>query len=315
MGSFKTGLNVKDSGQRLKTSALAADTGNCGVCRKHPNITAMAPIDIYFKNAAALPTMPELATRLMRSMERDDLGLGEMAELIGRDPSLSAMVLRLANSARYSPSQSVGSLRDASMMIGLQGLRDLALAACMSGMFPPKVTFDRARFWRHGVATAGHARALAPACRLDPDVAYLGGLVLRTGRILMLQVEPDAVASTDAEAVEPDSLMALERARLGCTHADISAGLAERWHFPVELRAALAAASNPLNATPFSRLGGVLRLASTLADAGERQLPELGTLKSVQGMLLARLDIDAEAVGPTLMSFELLTAGVDQMMA
>jgi HD-like signal output (HDOD) protein len=275
----------------------------------------MASTDHYFKNAAALPTMPELATRLMRSMERDDLGLGELAELIGRDPSLSVKVLRLANSARYSPSQTVGSLRDAATHIGLRGLRDLALAACMSGMFPPKVKFDRARFWRHGVATAGYARTLAPACGLDADVAYLGGLVLRTGRILMLQTDPEAVATTEIEATEPDSLMGLERARLGCTHADISAGLAERWHFPAELRLALAAASNPLKAAPFSRLGGVLRLASTLADAGERELPELATLKSLQSLLLARLEIDAEALGADLLPFEVLTIGVDQLLA
>jgi HD-like signal output (HDOD) protein len=275
----------------------------------------MAPIDHYFKNAAALPAMPELATRLMRSMQRDDMGLGEMADLIGRDPSLAAKVLRLANSVRYSPSQTVASLHDAALHIGLRGLRDLALAACMSGMFPAKVKFDRARFWRHGVATGGYARALAPACGLDPDVAYLGGLVLRTGRILMLQTDPDAVAATQADAIEPDTLMALEQARLGCTHADISAGLAERWHFPAELRLALAAASNPLKVAPFSKLGGVLRLASTLADAGERELPELATLQSLQGLLLARLEIDVEAVGAELLPFQALTVGVDQLLA
>jgi HD-like signal output (HDOD) protein len=274
----------------------------------------MESIAPYFQNAAALPVMPELLTRLLRSLSRDDLMLSELANLIGRDQSLSVKVLRLANSASFGPRQAVGSLRDASMLIGLRGMRDLALAASMSGMFSSQVKFDRKAFWRHSVATAGHARTVANVCGLDADVAYLGGLVLRIGRVLMLGVHPEAVAATEAEAVEPDTLMACERARLGCTHAQVSAGLAERWHFPEELILALGAAQAPLSTEPFSALGGVLRLASTLADAGERRLPELPTLQALHAPLLARLGIDETALGDALLPFDALTISVDQLL-
>jgi HD-like signal output (HDOD) protein len=274
----------------------------------------MQSIAPYFQNAAALPVMPELLTRLMRSLARDDLMLSELVNLIGRDQSLSVKVLRLANSASFGPRQTVGSLRDASMLIGLRGLRDLAMAASMSGMFSPQVKFDRRAFWRHSVATAGHARTLANACGLDGDVAYLGGLVLRIGRVLMLQVHPAAVAATEAEATEPDTLLARELAHLGCTHAQVSAGLAERWHFPPEMSQALAAARDPLSIEPFSALGGVLRLASTLADAGERRLPELPTLQALHAPLLARLGIDEAALADSLLPFDALTISVDQLL-
>ena len=275
----------------------------------------MTSIDKYFKNPAALPTMPELATRLLRSVERDDLSLGEITGLIGRDASLSAKVLRLANSVRYSPSQTVASLRDASMLIGLRGLRELALAAAMTGLFPRDARFDRERFWRHGVATAGYARTLAPACGLDPDIAYLGGLVLRTGRILMLLQEPAQVARTEQLALEPDSLLAQERLALGCTHAEVSAALGQRWKFPALLVQALAAAADPAAAQPFSPLGALLRMASTLADAGERQLPELPTLQALHGPLMQRLNLDLAAIDHEALSFDVLTVGVDQLLA
>jgi HD-like signal output (HDOD) protein len=274
----------------------------------------MLSSEVFFRNPTSLPTMPELALRLLRSMERDDLSLSEVANLISRDPSLAAKVLRLANSARFGTRQNVAGLREASMLLGLRNLRELALAACMSGLFPKHPRFDRARFWRHGVATAGHARTLAPACGLDPDVAYLAGLLLRTGRLLMLMEVPDLVVGSDALSVGPDTLIANERSLIGCAHPEVSAELARRWHFPDQLSAALAAAGDPLAAEPFSPLGAVLRLASTLSDAGERELPEPETLQQLHPALIERLGLDMAAVGPELLPFQALTIGVDQLL-
>jgi HD-like signal output (HDOD) protein len=258
--------------------------------------------------------MPELASRLLRSLARDDLSLAELAGLIARDPSLATKVLRLANSARFGTQREVASLRDAANLIGLRGLRDLTLAACLAGMFPPSTGFDRARFWRHGVATAGHARVLAPMAGIDPDEAYLAGLLLRTGRLLMLQVHPAQVARIDALADQPDSLIGHERALLSCSHAEVSAELARRWRFPSPLAQALAAAADPLAAQPFATMAGVVRLASTLADAGDLGLPELDTLLAVQPALVERLALDPTQLAETLLPYEVLTIGVDQLL-
>ena len=273
----------------------------------------MASIEPYFLNPTALPAMPELASRLLQGMERDDLTLATVAEWIGRDQSLASKVLRLANSARFGARQTVASLREASLLIGLRDLRNLTLAACMSTVFPKHAPFDRGRFWRHGVATAGHAQALAPLCDLDPDVAYLGGLILRTGRLLMLMTDPDAVARTEAAAVEPDSLIAQECALIGCPHTAVSAELARRWNFPSHLCGALAAAGDPL-AAPDLPLGAVLRMAATLADAGESRLPEVEVLCSLHPTLIGRLGLDLDRLGAELLPFDALTVGVDQLM-
>ena len=271
-------------------------------------------IDRFFANPTALPTMPELASRLLRSLARDDLSLAELASLIGRDASLAAKMLRLANSARFSPAQPISSLRDAAQLIGFRQLRDLALGACLAGMFPAQPGFDRARFWRHSLATAGHARVLSRLALLDDDAAFLAGLVLRTGRLLMLMREPAAVARTEALADAPDSLARHERALLGCDHAEVSAELARRWKFPPELCDALAAAHDPLAAQPFSTLGAVLRLAATLADCGDLSLPELPTLLALHGDLIERLKLDPASLANELLPFDALTLGADQLL-
>ena len=58
-------------------------------------------------------------------------------------------LLRLANSARYSPRQAIAIVKDTANSISLQTLRDLALAACVAGSFPATKGFDRLRIWRH----------------------------------------------------------------------------------------------------------------------------------------------------------------------
>ena len=274
----------------------------------------MPEIQRFFANTAALPSMPEVAHRLLRSFEKEDLAMGELADLIGQDQGLSVKLLRLANSARYSPRQAIATLKDAANSIGLQTLRDLALAACVAGSFPKTTGFDRLRFWRQCLATAGHARVLAQACDLDPDTAYLAGMLLRTGELLMLMTEPAALALAESRAKLPDSLMDHERAVMNCTHAEVTAELARRWRFPQALVDGLHAAGDPMAARPFSKLGAVLRMASVLADAGDQGLPPVATLMETQADLVNHLHLDLDWLAAHLQPYELLCSGVDQML-
>ena len=274
----------------------------------------MPDIQRFFANTAALPAMPEVAHRLLRTFEKENLAMGELADLIGQDQGLSVKLLRLANSARYSPRQAIATIKDAANSIGLQALRDLALAACVAGSFPATQGFDRLRFWRQCLATAGHARVLAQACDLDPDSAYLAGMLLRTGELLMLMTEPEGIALAESRAKLPDSLMDHEMAVMHCNHAEVTAELARRWRFPQVMVDGLQAAADPMAARPFSKLGAVLRIASVLADAGDRGLPPVATLVETQADLVAHLHLDLDWLAQHLLPYELLCSGVDQML-
>lgn len=274
----------------------------------------MPHLQQFFAQATALPTMPEVAHRLLRSFEREDLALGELAAMIGQDQSLSIKVLRLANSARYSPRQTIATLKDAAASIGLQNLRDLTMSACVAGAFPVVQGFDRLRFWRHCLATAGNARTLAQACDVDGDTAYLAGMLLRTGELLMLLSQPEAIALAQQRAVAPDSLLDHQRALLNCTHAEVTAELARRWKLPQTLVEGLRCTADPLAARPFSRLAGVLRLASVMSDAGDQGLPAIATLLAAQPVLVEHLHLDLDWLVDHLTPYATLTSGVDQLL-
>lgn len=272
--------------------------------------------DKYFANPAALPSMPEVAMRLLRSFENDNMSAQGLADLIAQDQSLSVKLLRVANSAHYSPSHRVATIKDAVITIGMDHLRDLALAASLVGTFPTSPGFDRLRFWRQCLATAAHARVLAQACDVDPDVAYLSGLVMRTGELLMLMNDPQEIAEAEARATQPDSLIEQEEAILHCNHLEVTAELARRWHFPIEIVTGLSAAVDPMAAHPFSRLGAVLRLASIMSDAGERGLAPLATLLELQPELMhhMHLDLDQEWLIAHMVNHDTLNQAVDALL-
>ena len=153
---------------------------------------------------------------------------------------------------------------------------------------------DRQRFWRHSVRTAGYARLLAKLLQGDADTAYLAGLMLRTGQLMMAMSEPDQVADVEAHAAEPGSRFSLETHRFGCTHADVTAALAAHWHFPADLVEAFKDANAPLEIRPFSMLAAILHLAEVLADACDQQSDRIAALELAVPELVEHLHMDLD---------------------
>ncbi|MDT7836501.1 HDOD domain-containing protein [Aquabacterium sp. OR-4] len=270
--------------------------------------------DPYLQQAAAMPAMPEVARKLLNSFDRDDLAIGELTRLIGQDQTLSAKVLRLANSARYAPTRTIAALPDAAACLGLRTLRDLTLSASMTGAFPALPGFDRLAFWRDNLANAAYAQGLAHALSVDADVAYLGGLMLRTGQVLMAMVSPGPMAEVARHTVELDSRIGFEQSIIGRAHPAVTAALARHWKFPESLALAFDAAADPLAARPFCRMGAVLRLACVVTESRDRGLSASEGLQTAQPALVEHLQLDLAWVETHLPSHALATAGADMMM-
>lgn len=273
-----------------------------------------AAAEKFFQQHSALPSMPEVASRLIRSFDDDNITLGAIAELIGKDATLAAKVLRLANSARYSPSRKIDHLQDAAAALGMETLRNLSLATCLCGAFPVIPGLDRTVFWRHSLATANYAGILSKQLRLDADTSYLAGLMLRTGQILMALQEPALVAEVEKNAAEPGSRFSLEQARFGCTHADVTAALAAHWRFPTHMVDALGNASAPLEVRPFSLMAAALHLAEVLADAAEHHDSPAKALGVAAPELVEHLHLDLDFLEAKVIAAGDVSSDVDQML-
>lgn len=274
----------------------------------------LAAAEKFFSNHNALPTMPEVASRLLRSFDDDRISLGAIADLVSKDASLAAKVLRLANSARYSPSHTISTLQDAAAALGMDSLRNLSLAACMCGAFPSVPGLDRTLFWRHSLATAGYARILGRMLQLDADTTYLAGLMMRTGQLMMALSDPGQVADVEKHAAEPGSRFSLEMHRFACTHADVTASLAQHWHFPPAMVEAFKDANAPMEIRPFSLMAAVLHMAEVLADAQQSHEDPVKSLQAAVPELVDHVHLDLDYLRAKLEAAGDLSSDADLLL-
>ncbi len=263
-----------------------------------PNLT-------MFFETVKLPTISEVAHALIATLDNDAASTKSVAAIIARDPALTAKLMRLANSARFGSSRNVSSLDDAIALAGMAHIRTLALAACFAESFPALPGLDTDEFWKSSMACAGYSKWLAGRIGIDGGEAWLAGMMLRLGELLIYQASPVAFAEIEQMPHLPGGRWEREQRLLGFSEGQITAELARRWNFPANIVQALENSSDPMAAHPFCQLAGITHLASLLADTPSDDPEILGTLPAD---VLAALQLSREALASRFPSHESFSA-------
>lgn len=229
----------------------------------------MANISALLKSAQ-LPVMPEVGLALIATLDDEDTPVSKIQSVIARDPVLTARLLALANSAAFGLPRKVASLDNALSLVGLSKLRALALSACLHNAFSIPDGIDAARFWRYSTECAAYAQWLCGGLDGDIEVdrqkAWLAGLMLRLGELIIVQSVPKDVEEIEAQPCRPGERWEREKILAGFDEGEVTAELARRWNFPSDVVHALQFASDPLVEKPMVPLAGILHLAGRLAD-------------------------------------------------
>jgi HD-like signal output (HDOD) protein len=225
----------------------------------------MSDLAAFFETAR-LPIMSEVAHSLVRTLNDPDASAEQIEAIISKDPALTANLLRMANSAQFGLSRQVLSLNHAITMLGMSRIRSLALSTSISTSFPTVPGMDRKAFWTFSMACAGYAQWLAGGAGLDPQQAWLAGMMLRLGELLIGQRSPESLAEIAAETSSAPERWEREQQLLGFDEVQVTAVLARHWNFPEAIVTGLQSASAPMTADSFDKLSGVVHLAALLAD-------------------------------------------------
>jgi HD-like signal output (HDOD) protein len=224
----------------------------------------MADIAHFFQSVK-LPVMPEVAQALIRTLNNPDADVTSVTHVIAKDPALTVSLLRIANSALFGLSRSVSSLDSAVSVVGMSQIRVRALSICIANAFRFPPHLSRLEFWRRSMVCAGYAKWLAGTIGLDEQQAWLTGMMLRLGELVIAQRNSDLLEAIERQPCDPGDRWTRERSLAGFDECQITAELARRWDFPADVTQALDASSQPLVAAEFSRLGAVVHLAALLS--------------------------------------------------
>lgn len=188
-----------------------------------------------------IPGLPDTTAQIIAALEDDFCSVQKLEEVILRDPSLTAEVLRIVNAPLYQTGKSVSSVADTIMFIGMGNLVTLVSIAslthqCMSSSIEKEIV-------SHLLAVSSTATLLAEQAdnvRIRREIAVVAGLLHDIGIIVLMEKLPLEYGDIRKRAfAEQRPLTTVEQEMLGFTHCHVGAILAERWHFPAVYKFAL----------------------------------------------------------------------------
>lgn len=191
-------------------------------------------------DASTLPSAPALLPKLMALLADPDSGADQVEALIKTDIGLASGTLRLANSAYFNNLVPCDSLNDAIVRLGFREIYRLATTSLASAWLSHEVNgygWEPGDLYRHSLTVAVAAHALAKETgRVEPDIAYTGGLLHDVGKLALAFVCADHFDGVRRyQAHEQCPWRVAENRIFGFDHTEVASLLLQSWSFPKSL--------------------------------------------------------------------------------
>lgn len=194
-------------------------------------------IKAHLSTCPSLPSLSSINKTLMNLVLTENRYTAQIGEIIRRDPSLTARLLRLVNSVYYGLATPVTSIEEAVFYLGIRQIRQLTLVTPVIEDFQKlahQCAFPWREFWQHCIGTALLTRevtANVPGPTDDSD--YVAGLVHDIGKIVMAWSFPDHFAEIHRQALlGTRAISEIEDEVLGINHCELGAQYLERHRLP-----------------------------------------------------------------------------------
>jgi HD-like signal output (HDOD) protein len=222
-----------------------------------------------------LPSAPDVYFKLTQALARPDTSIAEIAEIIRKDPAISAKILQLVNSAYFGLPQRVATLQQAVSYLGVDPIKALALSAHVFGTFEGATAAGLSidGLQKFSFLTASLAKRFA-ADKMLGDEAFTSGIVHDVGRLMLAMRMPERFQEIQrAAASSGRAAHAVEREQLGASHAEVGAYLLGAWGLPLSVVEAVAFHHTPSAACDGAReVLAVVHVAGALVDRGSVSL-------------------------------------------
>ena len=229
------------------------------------------------KDIRDIATLPEIAIKIIKLVEDPNSTAQDLNNIITNDPALGARILKVVNSAFYGLPGQVGSINRAIVLLGLNAVKNIVVAASLAKLFRGGQVcenFNARDLWAHSIAVATATKQLAG--RMDigsPDEAFLAGLIHDLGIMVEVQARPAKfVQAFEMFSVNPSAtLRDAEQAVIGATHEDFGAALCRQWKFPLSLIHVTGYHHRPLELPPVDRnLASLVHVADFVAAGADQ---------------------------------------------
>ncbi|HAV63811.1 MAG TPA: two-component system response regulator, partial [Verrucomicrobiales bacterium] len=219
-----------------------------------------------------LPTIPAIYSQIMAAVQDPDVTLESVGDIIAQDPSLTAKILKLVNSAYFGLRREISSPATATSYLGLDTIKSLVLSLQAFDQFETGrirgLNLDR--LWNHSMSTGALARQLSTLESADiavREAAFTAGLLHDLGKVILAYNFPDEYQKVAALADGGEmGDVAAEQEVFGTTHPQIGGYLLGLWGLPEAVVEAISLHHSPSTAAePAANALWAVHVANVLA--------------------------------------------------
>ena len=216
-----------------------------------------------------MPSLSTTVTKVLEVCNSPNASANDLNRVISLDPVLTGHVLRLINSAYYSLPNQVSSLARATIMLGLNTVKNLALSTAVVGALGKKSSFTTLPmdpFWAHSICVGVTAKALAAergVPNANREEYFVAGMLHDLGKIPLNTCFSESYGQAlQLASLEQGPLLRAEQLLVGVDHGVAGRLIGEKWRLSPGIIEALALHHAPERASDVHR-----ELVSTVALA------------------------------------------------
>jgi HD-like signal output (HDOD) protein len=233
-----------------------------------------------------LPEMPSIVVELNDVITNPRSTADDIAQVVQKSPSLTAMLLKLVNSTFYSLPSKIDKISSAVILIGTKEIAALALGISILSTFDkiPKKIVDMFQFLKHSIACGIISRMLATQKGIpQTEQFFVSGLLHDLGRLILYNNFPeDSLNILCLSRATKKLLYEAEKDYLGCNHSHVAKLLIQQWKLPISLENNVFYHHNPSEApqpipATLIHLADIITNGLGIGTSGERFVPPLDT--------------------------------------
>ena len=187
----------------------------------------------------SLPSVPGIAGKLLSQLNDPNTMASEIEKSLRQDPGLTTNVLKLANSSYFGFSARIGSIKQATVLLGFKKLLRIVMASCVNAILNkpiPGYDLSPGELWRHSIAVSVAAEGLIKILKLpDSDMVFTAALLHDIGKLVLGQYVSESIDEIEEIASKNISFEKAVKEVIGTDHSEIGALILEEWSFPEEL--------------------------------------------------------------------------------
>jgi len=178
-----------------------------------------------------LPILPDLATKIRTTLKDETTPIEDVSKLISADPTLTAYLIKIANSALYVGVERCTDVQSAIIRLGYNSTRNLAMTFLMRSLFRPKLRKLKPileELWLNVSKLAALSSVLAARCSdFDPEMALTAAMMQDIGALPIIQ-KLSRIPSIFEQRHEVDRIIDQYSARVGTL-------ILHKWNFQEDM--------------------------------------------------------------------------------